>query len=460
MFLLFFLYLLVDFSIGRDVFLGLKKYLDDEQKYLIRKYFFPYKHIKRQKKDLEILEKKLNNLQDNQVRLYDPINFNKLELDFKKQNKDILTFFDNQKSIKLDNKLILKKIKFKEGFYSGIANIFPGSGYIDFNDDNLFVLSARGILAYSEMDKFKFKLIKNNINQFIGIDQFNKARGISLKDLHIFEKNIFVSLTEEIKNDCWNTSVLKGEINYININFDKIFSSKSCVHSHGYKENLDNEFEIQQSGGRIQSIDSNIIFLSVGDYRSRYLAQDRQSINGKIIKININDSSYEIVSMGHRNPQGLYYDSENNFILETEHGPKGGDEINLIDLNEDNKIIPNYGWAISSYGGHYNSETGRGVPVYSKYPLYKSHKKYGFIEPLKSFQPSIGISEIVKIGKTTYAVSSLRDKSIYLFELNNKKISSIQRIEVKERVRDLNYYKNKIYLFLEDSASIGIVSFN
>ena len=143
MFLLFFLYLLVDFSIGRDVFLGLKKYLDDEQKYLIRKYFFPYKHIKRQKKDLEILEKKLNNLQDNQVRLYDSINFNKLELDFKKQNKDILTFFDNQKSIKLDNKLILKKIKFKEGFYSGIANIFPGSGYIDFNDDNLFVLSAR-----------------------------------------------------------------------------------------------------------------------------------------------------------------------------------------------------------------------------------------------------------------------------------------------------------------------------
>ncbi len=34
--------------------------------------------------------------------------------------------------------------------------------------------------------------------------------------------------------------------------------------------------------------------------------------------------------MGHRNPQGLYVNKENNFILETEHGPKGGDEINLI----------------------------------------------------------------------------------------------------------------------------------
>ena len=190
------------------------------------------------------------------------------------------------------------------------------------------------------------------------------------------------------------------------------------------------------------------------------MAQDNQSINGKIIKINLNNLSHEIISMGHRNPQGLYYDKENNFILETEHGPKGGDEINLIDLNQDDEKIPNYGWAISSYGGHYHKETGKGLPIYSKYPLYKSHKQYGFIEPLKSFQPSIGISEIVKLSKTKYAVSSLRDKSIYLFELTNKEISNIQRIKVSERIRDLRYYKNKIYLFLEDSASIGIIRLN
>ena len=39
---------------------------------------------------------------------------------------------------------------------------------------------------------------------------------------------------------------------------------------------------------------------------------------------------YEFISIGHRNPQGLNFDKENNFILETEHGPQGGDEINLI----------------------------------------------------------------------------------------------------------------------------------
>ena len=55
--------------------------------------------------------------------------------------------------------------------------------------------------------------------------------------------------------------------------------------------------------------------------------------------------------MGHRNPQGLYFDKENNKIFSTEHGPSGGDEINIIkqNLNE----TPNYGWPISSYGDHY-----------------------------------------------------------------------------------------------------------
>ena len=51
--------------------------------------------------------------------------------------------------------------------------------------------------------------------------------------------------------------------------------------------------------------------------------------------------------MGHRNPQGLLFDKQNNIILSSEHGPTGGDEINIITENS------NYGWPIASYGyGH------------------------------------------------------------------------------------------------------------
>ena len=55
----------------------------------------------------------------------------------------------------------------------------------------------------------------------------------------------------------------------------------------------------------------------------------------------------------------------------------------------------------------------------------------------------------------------MKDRSLYFFELNEKrKIVNLDRIEVTERVRDLRFYKNKLYLFLEDTASIGVINFN
>ena len=108
----------------------------------------------------------------------------------------------------------------------------------------------------------------------------------------------------------------------------------------------------------------------------------------------------------------------------------------------------NYGWAIASAGEHYVVTDEK----LKKYPLYKSHKKYGFIEPLKSFVPSIAISEITKIGPNKYVVGSMKDKSIYFFELNeNRKIINLERVEIDERIRDLTFHKNILYLYLENS---------
>ena len=195
--------------------------------------------------------------------------------------------------------------------------------------------------------------------------------------------------------------------------------------------------------------------MSVGDYRNLSLAQNKNSINGKNIKININDSSYEIISMGHRNVQGIVYDKKNNFLLSTEHGPMGGDEINLIKLDDIN--VPNYGWPKVSYGEHYGLKS-KNKELYKKYPLFKSHKKYNFIEPLKYFVPSIAISEIIQIKDGSFVTSSLKDRSLYFFNLNYKnEIENFTRIEVYERVRDMILKNDKIFLFMEDSASIGII---
>lgn len=435
-------YFLINLIIGNDKFRDLKLLLNNEQKQLIKDYIFPYRVISEERQLLSQLQEFMPGL----------------ELIKKESGSEIQI---KESSIELSNNETLKKYKLTSGFYAGIAIGFPGSGYIDFYEENIIILSARGILAFRKSldnDKENFKQIKNNINEFIDINQFKKSQKFSVKDLLILNEKIYVSYTEEIKEDCWNTSVIYGDINYKSISFKKLFSPKECVHSN---KNSDNEFNGLQSGGKIISFDTNHILLSTGDYRSRNLAQDIKSVNGKIIRINIKNNEYDIISMGHRNPQGLYFDKENNFILETEHGPKGGDEINLIEVEKINKDkIQNFGWPISSAGEHYGIKE-KNKKKYEKYPLYNSHIEHGFIEPLNSFVPSIGISEIVKIRQNEYVVSSMRDKSLYFFELNKEReIINLDRVEIFERVRDLKFYNNQLYIFMENTASIGVINLN
>ena len=58
-------------------------------------------------------------------------------------------------------------------------------------------------------------------------------------------------------------------------------------------------------------------------------------------------------------------------------------------------------------------------------------------------------------------LSSLKDKSLYFFELNDeRKVINLDRVEVFERIRDLKFSDNKLYLFMEDTASIGVINLN
>ncbi len=438
------IYYVINLSIGNNKLTKLKKYVSSENKFLIKKYFYPYSYIS--KLENEILQ--------NRSRAHISEVFFAVikELDFKESLKSFTAKKNDE--IKLSNDKTLIKYKLTN-FHAGMNHAIPGTGYIDFYNDDMFILSARGILGYTKKieNEIIFKQIKNNLNDFIGIEQFYKDNRFSFKDLLVQDENIFVSFTEEIKEDCWNTSLVFGKLDFDVVEFSKLFSSNDCIHS---TNNIDKEFNAHQSGGRIITFDKNHVLFSLGEYRSRFLAQDINSVNGKIIKINYRDNSYKLFSMGHRNPQGLFFDKKNNIILETEHGPKGGDEINLIKLDElNNDDIPNYGWPISSAGEHYHPDEER----YKKYPLYDSHSKYGFIEPLKSFVPSIGISEIVKIDEKKYALGSLRKRTLYFFELNSEnEIVDFEEVKIFERIRDLKFYDNKLFLVLEDTPSIGVIS--
>ncbi len=406
-----------------------------------------------------------NELKKKETLINDQLNYinkNNALHEFKIKKKLSNLEFPKTQSLKIEfnkDKQTIQLYKSSNQLVRGINNYFPGSGYIEIYENKLFLISATGLLAFSDNwygDKINFNQINNNISDYLSLEEINKENWFSIKDLLITNDHIYVSFTNEQKKDCWNTSVIVAKLNFDYLNFSNFFEPKNCVNS---KKNDDNEFNAHQSGGKLFKYDNNNIILTTGDYRLRKLAQDENSTFGKILKLNTQTKKYKILSLGHRNPQGLFYSPSKDFLLSTEHGPHGGDEINL---NLDTKIIKNFGWAISSYGEHYGGkDSPKNIGKYKKYPLYKSHKDHNFVEPLKYFVPSIGISQLVEISEGKYLLSSLKDKSIYTFTLNQKyELVEFKRIEIGERVRDMttNNKKNEVILFLEDTASIGILS--
>ena len=65
------------------------------------------------------------------------------------------------------------------------------------------------------------------------------------------------------------------------------------------------------------------------DFAQRITHKNMTSSLGKIFEIDFNSKNSNIISIGHDNPQGIFYDSINDTIFSTEHGPKGGDELNI-----------------------------------------------------------------------------------------------------------------------------------
>ena len=139
---------------------------------------------------------------------------------------------------------------------------------------------------------------------------------------------------------------------------------------------------------------------------------------------------------------------DKDVILSTENGPKGGDEINKIEHGK------NYGWDIASYGLRYKS----GEP-------YASHKENKFQEPIFTFIPSVGISEIIKINGdgfnsqwiNNFLIGTLSYNHLLRvkFDNNFNKVVYVEKIYVGSRIRDLIYIKkiNSIVL----SSELGIL---
>jgi len=150
-----------------------------------------------------------------------------------------------------------------------------------------------------------------------------------------------------------------------------------------------------------------------------------------------------IFSIGHRNPQRLVYNPYSKNLISTEHGPQGGDEINVIEAGE------NYGWPLVSYGINYDGSDISGG----------SHS--GFKEPIHYWDPSIATSQIILLKNKnhnnwfrSYLVCGLRSSAIHRIGYSEDKFMEFEQIHIGERVRSVATGKAGEFYISTDSGKI------
>jgi glucose/arabinose dehydrogenase len=212
-------------------------------------------------------------------------------------------------------------------------------------------------------------------------------------------------------------------------------------------------------GGRLAFDPQGNIFMSTGDNNQRMAAQRLDSLKGKILRltpeggvpqdnpfVNKPQAKGEIWTYGNRNPQGLAINPWSHALWETEHGPRGGDEVNLPVAGK------NYGWPLATYGINYS-----GQPI----PEAKGTRLKGAEDPLYYWPVSPALSGMafynsVKFPQWDHSlfIGALAGKSLIRLTLQGNKVTAEERLlsERNERIREVQLGEDGyIYLLTDES---------
>lgn len=231
-------------------------------------------------------------------------------------------------------------------------------------------------------------------------------------------------------------------------------------------ENVEEIFRVQPAkqgnahfGGRLAWLSEETLILTLGDgFDYREQAQNLHNHIGSIVRLNRDgsvpdnnpfvgrdDARPEIYSYGHRNVQGVVYDQENQRLIAHEHGPRGGDEVNIIEAGA------NYGWPIATGGLDY---TGARVTPFKEHP--------GTVPPLLEWTPSIAPSGIALYSGELFPqwqgnllIGALVNKEVRRVRLSNdgSEADDVEGLfgELDERIRDVRVGPDGAVYLLTDS---------
>ena len=193
-------------------------------------------------------------------------------------------------------------------------------------------------------------------------------------------------------------------------------------------------------GSRLVFARDGTLFVTLGDRRKFDPAQDLASHIGKIVRINPDGSvprdnpfvgragvRPEIWSYGIRNSQGATLHPQTGALWEVEHGPRGGDELNIPEPGK------NYGWPLVSWGAHYS---GQYIP--------KPPTRPDLTPPIQQWTPVISPSgmtfytgEVFAAWRGNLLIGGLSARSLIRLTLQGERVAAEERIALGARIRDV-----------------------
>ena len=210
-------------------------------------------------------------------------------------------------------------------------------------------------------------------------------------------------------------------------------------------------------GSRLLISDDGFLYITLGDRAERRSAQDLSDHRGSVIRIHVDGSvprdnpfasksgaRPEIFTRGNRNVQGIARQPGSGLVWMHEHGPRGGDEINII------KAGANYGWPIVSYGINYDGSTISSQPTHP-----------GVEPPVHYWVPSIAPSGMAFYDGDKFPnwrgnllVGALKDRLLVRLEVDGRKIVHEERLLRRKlgRIRDVRQGPDGFIYLLNDSS--------
>ena len=241
-----------------------------------------------------------------------------------------------------------------------------------------------------------------------------------------------------------SATVLRGEGGVaVSPSWRTVFDAQPCLPLFGGS--------YAHAGGRMLADRRAHLLVTVGEHSLERIVQDPGSHVGKLLRIDVETGAAETLASGLRSPQGLARDGGGR-VWWTEHGPQGGDELNLL------RPGGNYGWPLASYGIGYEDMTIAPSPD-------ATGMHDGFVRPAFAWVPSIGVSALavndprwLPLWKDDLLVASLVGRSIFRVRRDGTDVQYVERIEVGFRIRDMAWMPDGRIALLDDAGRVAFLA--